>query len=112
MVLFFVKQKRTYEVRIRDWSSDGCSSDRVPGDERLLEGQEQRLMARVKGRAFRSGEVFQIRKRRRGLAVGAEHALRIRHACCLVEGDAVDDVAPVGGGSEARRVGTVWVGAR
>src|SRR3546814_3025484 len=62
----------------------------VPADERLLEGQEQRLMARVKGRAFRSGEVFQMRKRRRGLAVGAEHALRIRHACCLVEGDAVD----------------------
>src|SRR3546814_4247511 len=55
----------------------------VPADERLLEGQEQRLMARVKGRAFRSGEVFQMRKRRRGLAVGAENALRLRHSCCL-----------------------------
>src|SRR3546814_14082394 len=46
----------------------------VPADERLLDGQEQRLMARVKGRAFRSGEVFKMRKRRRGLvrARGAE----------------------------------------
>src|SRR3546814_9913373 len=25
--LFFVKQKRAYEVRISDWSSDVCSSD-------------------------------------------------------------------------------------
>src|SRR3546814_14574277 len=24
---FFFKQKTVYEVRIRDWSSDGCSSD-------------------------------------------------------------------------------------
>src|SRR3546814_20264470 len=50
----------------------------VPADERLLEGQEQRLMARVKGRAFRSGEVFQMLKRRRGLAVAQAQALRIR----------------------------------
>src|SRR3546814_8186523 len=26
-VLFFVKPKTAYEMRSRDWSSDGCSSD-------------------------------------------------------------------------------------
>src|SRR3546814_5750352 len=29
MVLFFVKQKTAYEMRISDWSSDVCSSDLV-----------------------------------------------------------------------------------
>src|SRR3546814_9648268 len=29
MVLFLFKQKTAYEVRISDWSSDVCSSDRV-----------------------------------------------------------------------------------
>src|SRR3546814_1163689 len=27
MLLFFVKQKAAYEIRISDWSSDVCSSD-------------------------------------------------------------------------------------
>src|SRR3546814_5557825 len=27
MILFFFKQKTAYEMRIRDWSSDVCSSD-------------------------------------------------------------------------------------
>src|SRR3546814_3255222 len=27
LVLFFFKQKTAYEMRISDWSSDGCSSD-------------------------------------------------------------------------------------
>ena len=27
---FFFKQKTAYEIRIRDWSSDVCSSDLVP----------------------------------------------------------------------------------
>src|SRR3546814_7521055 len=29
LFFFFVKQKKAYEVRISDWSSDVCSSDRV-----------------------------------------------------------------------------------
>src|SRR3546814_16676780 len=29
-VFFFVKQKTAYEMRISDWSSDVCSSDRMP----------------------------------------------------------------------------------
>src|SRR3546814_3988045 len=28
--IFFFKQKTAYEMRISDWSSDVCSSDRVP----------------------------------------------------------------------------------
>src|SRR3546814_15807257 len=28
-MIFFCKQKTAYEMRIRDWSSDGCSSDLI-----------------------------------------------------------------------------------
>src|SRR3546814_4898908 len=35
MYFFFFKQKTAYEVRISDWSSDGCSSDLTP--EEVLE---------------------------------------------------------------------------
>src|SRR3546814_5435645 len=30
MLFFFFKQKTAYEMRISDWSSDGCSSDLIP----------------------------------------------------------------------------------
>src|SRR3546814_13173773 len=30
-LLFYFKQKTAYEMRIREWSSDGCSSDLLPG---------------------------------------------------------------------------------
>src|SRR3546814_7274183 len=33
-VLFFFKQKTAYEMRISDWSSDVCSSDLHPGEDR------------------------------------------------------------------------------
>src|SRR3546814_2532807 len=41
VVLFFFKQKTAYEMRISDWSSDGCSSDRRAdgGDRRDAERQ-------------------------------------------------------------------------
>src|SRR3546814_9277552 len=32
MVVFFFKQKTAYEMRISDWSSDVCSSDRLHAD--------------------------------------------------------------------------------
>src|SRR3546814_15575971 len=38
--VFFVKQKTAYEMRIRDWSSDVCSSD-LEGED----GADQRLVA-------------------------------------------------------------------
>src|SRR3546814_10356702 len=38
--LFFFKQKTAYEMRISDWSSDGCSSDLLPlGRQRRLDLQ-------------------------------------------------------------------------
>src|SRR3546814_3855107 len=33
MLVFFFKQKTAYEMRIRDWSSDVCSSDLEPAPE-------------------------------------------------------------------------------
>src|SRR3546814_4865422 len=42
LCLFFcVKQKTAYEVRIRDWSSDVCSSD-LFGDRRRIEPRDAR----------------------------------------------------------------------
>src|SRR3546814_18973840 len=50
LIFFFFKQKTAYEMRISDWSSDVCSSDRAvavperelrqvaPGERRLLAG--------------------------------------------------------------------------
>src|SRR3546814_5586799 len=47
MFFFFFKQKTAYEMRISDWSSDGCSSDlQVP---RLL--HHRGVLARSGGRA-------------------------------------------------------------
>src|SRR3546814_3731170 len=34
LVFFFFKQKTAYEMRIREWSSDVCSSDLLAHDER------------------------------------------------------------------------------
>src|SRR3546814_1142703 len=39
VVFFFFKQKTAYEMRISDWSSDGCSSD--------LEAQLDRFLLKV-----------------------------------------------------------------
>src|SRR3546814_13346777 len=56
-VVFFFKQKTAYEVRISDWSSDGCSSDlgvaldrgssRGRAHGRISDGRAGRLSARV-----------------------------------------------------------------
>src|SRR3546814_3718933 len=35
MCVFFFKQKTAYEMRISDWSSDVCSSDLRPDDDRV-----------------------------------------------------------------------------
>src|SRR3546814_9967504 len=37
MVILFFKQKTAYEVRISDWSSDVCSTDRSNADRRVAE---------------------------------------------------------------------------
>src|SRR3546814_4803308 len=33
--VFFFKQKTAYDMRISDWSSDVCSSDLWPGEDRM-----------------------------------------------------------------------------
>src|SRR3546814_2487357 len=40
-VIVFFKQKTAYEMRISDWSSDVCSSDLSPGEDREHAGREQ-----------------------------------------------------------------------
>src|SRR3546814_2596275 len=70
VLVFFIKQKTAYEMRISDWSSDVCSSD-LPGRlgekrRQVREGHAGRLPARAardRGRARRG--------RRRG--IGASH---------------------------------------
>src|SRR3546814_10300788 len=43
MLIFFVKQKRAYEMRVSDWSSDVCSSDLGDAQFRdLAEGRDRR----------------------------------------------------------------------
>src|SRR3546814_13529011 len=49
--IFFFKQKTAYEMRISDWSSDVCSSDRHPARE-VAEALESEMEAR----AHRAGQ--------------------------------------------------------
>src|SRR3546814_15970495 len=65
MVLFFVKQKTAYEMRISDWSSDVCSSDlSLDGCVRLIDiplnycrlGRGQGPKASQKLKRFRKGK--------------------------------------------------------
>src|SRR3546814_9708235 len=63
-VFFFFKQKTAYEMRISDWSSDVCSSDLLPTDNRSAQGASDRLQvtcadARRNGLAFSLKEVIQ-----------------------------------------------------
>src|SRR3546814_5864220 len=45
-MLFIVKQKTTYERRIRDWSSDVCSSDLVDDIDRHAEPAQLNIKTR------------------------------------------------------------------
>ena len=47
---FFFKQKTAYEIRIRDWSSDVCSSDLFPSHDR-----DYILSGRISKRVWSSG---------------------------------------------------------
>src|SRR3546814_1900281 len=62
----FFKQKTAYEMRIRDWSSDVCSSDLLraepSGDHRLW---EIAVLFHIRD-AFRSGDIWLAGSRRYG----------------------------------------------
>ena len=79
----------------------GCRSSGavVAADQRLLERQQQRFVAGIEG----APPASRVAQRRRGLGVGAEHPLRVGPAGGGVEGDAVDDVAAIGGQGGAVR---------
>src|SRR3546814_8390922 len=53
LMLFFVKQKTAYEMRICDWSSDVCSSD-LPPDARLGARSQALFRDEILGAARRS----------------------------------------------------------
>src|SRR3546814_8788324 len=51
MCVFFFKQKTAYEMRIRDWSSDVCSSD-LPGYSAAVAAAAQPVIEAAGGGAF------------------------------------------------------------
>src|SRR3546814_3452508 len=58
LVFVFFKQKTTYEMRIRDWSSDVCSSDLI---QRRMHVRQRRHVARgVVGEAEEGVEVLGV----------------------------------------------------
>src|SRR3546814_19650546 len=76
-MFFCFKQKTAYEMRISDWSSDVCSSDRGPGDRRLPFQRVDAFGAQQEfGVALQEGPPDQLdigRQRRRGLVrIGLE----------------------------------------
>src|SRR3546814_9815387 len=64
LFFFFFKEKTAYEMRIRDWSSDVCSSDLRDGDPESLRqnnvGQRLSLVERqaIRGFPLRPGNGF------------------------------------------------------
>src|SRR3546814_12212184 len=61
---FFFKQKTAYEMRISDWSSDVCSSDLRPGNDREDQGRGTHQAARpVRARRQATGRARLDRRR-------------------------------------------------
>src|SRR3546814_6607560 len=58
VLLFFVKQKTAYEMRISDWSSDVCSSDLKQGGARLCPVPAERAFGAVSGGGTGAGLGF------------------------------------------------------
>src|SRR3546814_9928092 len=82
VVCFFFKQKTAYEMRISDWSSDVCSSDRIEQNTHgLAMASEARCVlrwtAKVKGAARRAGRGAALHAFLPVTAVGGGHAAAI-----------------------------------
>src|SRR3546814_8869694 len=86
-VVYFVKQKTAYEMRISDWSSDVCSSDLGPARD-ILPHARERLVDR---------RPFDI--------AGGDPGLRARIVDRRGDDRAARDVANEALRSEERRVG-------
>src|SRR3546814_17165338 len=89
LVIFFVKQKTAYEMRISDWSSDVCSSDLVVdgvGLRRQPRDDGRGRSAQASGFGHRDGP-HPRRHRRAGLRAGLDHRRGDRQS--VVEGTSV-----------------------
>src|SRR3546814_8285918 len=73
---FFFKQKTAYEMRIRDWSSDGCSSDlEVAGSWLTVAAYRQQMeLARQTLESQRKTLALTERKHALGVASGVDLA--------------------------------------
>src|SRR3546814_1574716 len=97
MLLFFFKQKTAYELRIRDWSSDVCSSDLLPSRRRERAMLRFRQMKSLQKFASVHAQVHNHFNSERHLV--DRQTYRERRSAALAEWRIVM------GRSEARRVG-------
>src|SRR3546814_5109632 len=94
MLLFFVKQKTAYELRISDWSSDVCSSDlQRQRDDRLI----RRLRFWMRDQPFQDradiGRVIALRADREQRARILRHRMildRVHQIAVRLDDDAED----------------------
>src|SRR3546814_2027014 len=82
-VVFFVKQKTAYEMRISDWSSDVCSSDLSTGMRRGRGGRScgwpHRVLAEIHLDPLVGVHIEEVQI---GTShVGADHEVRGRRGC-------------------------------
>src|SRR3546814_9581321 len=100
------KQKTAYDMRIRDWSSDVCSSDLKP--ERCTSLLDPRRPPRKKAKARRSSRP-QTYPRRGPTTVGARNTPRRPRPCLRVLGvtPGVPVARPAGAGRQAAAVRAV-----
>src|SRR3546814_6325538 len=78
--IFFVKQKTAYELRISDWSSDVCSSDRVRGSRRCRQPTPCSRSNRRSplSASLRSDVSCNEKRRARGGRLDAQHAAQLQ----------------------------------
>src|SRR3546814_2434940 len=79
---FFFKQKTAYEMRIRDWSSDVCSSDLIHmAAIKQRADKVDRHRQRMRAAGFRPVQFWVPDTR------GADFAERVRQQCLKLKGD-------------------------
>src|SRR3546814_1316412 len=109
MYVVCVKQKTSYEMRISDWSSDVCSSDRVVvvalGGNDLLQGLDPKATQANLERILK-----RLKERHMGVVLGGLHAPpELGRAYARDFDAAFAGVAKAYDRSESRRVGKACV---
>src|SRR3546814_2271743 len=74
---FFFKQKTAYEMRIRDWSSDVCSSDLFPGAQ--VTGHDGATINSTLANAARPTLILMNPPFSRSVGLGADAHAAVRH---------------------------------